>query len=341
MKVKKNSIQYISAQTGFSVSTVSRVLSGKAGLSRISGKTVEIIQAEAKRVNYTPNLLAQGLRTSHTSTIGLTVPSVENPFFATLAGIVIEKLHEAGYHTFLVDSREDEEDFIEALMMFRSRSVDGIIAVPVNGTESPLLAQISEDVPIVLVDRYYEGTTLPYICTDNHEGGLMATEYLISHGFRRILSIQGVVDSSPSKARVQGFLDAVASHPELDIATAIVGDAFSVENGYGQVKSIFADWKAKGKPFDSVFAYSSTILLGAIQAFRELGLRIPDDVGIISFDNNSFLDFLDPAVTRIQQPLEEIGKLAVEVLLDRIANGVPESPVQRLISPSLVVRKSC
>lgn len=340
--MKKNSIQYISSQTGYSVSTVSRVLSGKAELSRISHKAIEIIKAEAKRLKYKPNLLAQGLRTNHTFTIGLTVPSIENPFFAILAGIVIENLHQAGYHTLLVDSRENEDDFAEAIMMFHSRSVDGIIAVPVNGNEDSVVKEISEEIPIVLVDRYYEGTTLPYICTDNHEGSFMATEYLISHGFRRILSIQGVTDSTPSKARVQGFHDAVAAHPELEITTAVVGDSFSVENGYGQVMEIFKNWKTEGKPFDSVFAYSSTILLGAIMAFRELGLRIPDDIGIISFDNNSFLDFLDPAVTRIQQPLDEIGKLAAGVLVDLIENKLPRTtPVQRLIPPTLIVRKSC
>lgn len=106
--MSKNTIQSISEQTGYSVSTVSRVLSGKAQRSRISQKTIDIIRAEAKRVNYTPNLLAQGLRTSRTFTIGLTVPGIDNPFFATLAATVIENLKLAGYHTLLADSLENQ-----------------------------------------------------------------------------------------------------------------------------------------------------------------------------------------------------------------------------------------
>lgn len=165
--MRKNTIQSISEQTGYSVSTVSRVLSGKAQRSRISQKAIEIIQAEAKRINYTPNLLAQGLRTSRTYTIGLTVLGIDNPFFATLASTVIENLKLAGYHTLLADSLENEKDFESSLMMFRSRSVDGIIAVPVGNT-TELMDEITGNIPTVLIDRYFEGTSLPYICTDNY-----------------------------------------------------------------------------------------------------------------------------------------------------------------------------
>ncbi len=335
--MRKNTIQSISEQTGYSVSTVSRVLSGKAQHSRISQKAIDIIRAEAKRINYTPNLLAQGLRTSRTYTIGLTVPGIDNPFFGTLASTVIENLNLAGYHTLLADSLENEQDFGNSLMMFRSRSVDGIIAVPV-GNPARLMDEIADSIPTVLIDRYFEGTGLPYICTDNHSGGYMATEYLISRGCRNILSIQGVEDSTPSRERVRGFLDAINANSDKHIEYAVVGDAFSVENGYDQVKRIFSE----GVKYDAVFAYSSTILLGAIRAFRELGIKIPEQVGIISFDNNGFLDFLDPAITRIEQPLSEIGRLASQVLIDIIENRRQDlPPVQRLIAPTLIVRDSC
>ena len=335
--MRKNTIQSISEQTGYSVSTVSRVLSGKAQRSRISQKAIDIIKAEAKRVNYTPNLLAQGLRTSRTYTIGLTVPGIDNPFFATLASTVIENLKLAGYHTLLADSLENQKDFESSLQMFRSRSVDGIIAVPV-GNPSEITDAITGSIPTVLIDRYYENTNLPYICTDNYVGGYMATEYLIGRGYHNILSIQGVEDSTPSMERVRGFKDAISAHSDKDIEYAIVGDAFSVENGFDQVKRIFS----QGVAFDAVFAYSSTILLGAIRAFRELGVKVPEQVGIISFDNNGFLDFLDPAITRIEQPLSEIGRLASQALIGVIENKPQDiPPVQRLIAPTLIVRDSC
>ncbi len=250
---------------------------------------------------------------------------------------MIENLKLAGYHTLLADSLENEKDFESSLLMFRSRSVDGIIAVPVGNT-SALVDEITSSIPTVLIDRYFEGTDLPYICTDNYAGGYMATEYLIDRGYRNILSIQGVEDSTPSMERVRGFRSAIDAHSDKHIEYAVAGDAFSVENGYSQVKRMFCD-EVK---YDAVFAYSSTILLGAIRAFRELGIKIPEQVGLISFDNNGFLDFLDPAITRIEQPLSEIGRLASLALIDIIENRHQDlPPVQRLIAPSLIVRDSC
>lgn len=265
------------------------------------------------------------------------MPGIDNPFFATLASTVVENLKLAGYHTLLADSLENERDFESSLLMFRSRSVDGIIAVPVGNT-SAAVEDIAGNIPTVLIDRYFGGTSLPYICTDNYVGGYMATEYLINRGFRHILSIQGVEDSTPSMERVKGFKDAINAHSDKRVEYAIVGDAFSVENGYEQVRRVFSE----GVKYDAVFAYSSTILLGAIRAFRELGIKIPEQVGIISFDNNGFLDFLDPAITRIEQPLSEIGRLASQVLIDIIENKHQDlPPVQRLIAPTLIVRDSC
>lgn len=265
------------------------------------------------------------------------MPGIDNPFFATLASTVVENLKLAGYHTLLADSLENEKDFESSLLMFRSRSVDGIIAVPVGNT-SAAVEDIAGNIPTVLIDRYFGGTSLPYICTDNYVGGYMATEYLINRGFRHILSIQGVEDSTPSMERVKGFKDAINAHSDKRVEYAIVGDAFSVENGYEQVRRVFSE----GVKYDAVFAYSSTILLGAIRAFRELGIKIPEQVGIISFDNNGFLDFLDPAITRIEQPLSEIGRLASQVLIDIIENKHQDlPPVQRLIAPTLIVRDSC
>ena len=333
----KSNIQSISEATGYSISTVSRVLSGKAVKSRISRKAVELITAEARRVDYTPNMLAQGLRIKKTFTVGLIVPGIDNPFFATMASNVIGNLMKAGYQTLLVDSRDSKEDFINGLKMFMSRNVDGMIVVPV-GTDPSYLENIASSIPVVLIDRYYENTTLPYVCTDNYEGGFMATEHLISRGYRRLLSIQGVNDSMPSRERLRGFKAAIDSHSELAIEYEVVGDAFSVENGYTQVKEMFKDGARR---FDAVFAYSSTILLGAFRAFHELGIKVPDDVGIISYDNAGFLDFLNPSITRIEQPLVEIGNLASDMLLDLISKGPAEIKLQRFLRPVLTSRESC
>lgn len=336
--MEKNNIFTISEKTGYSVTTVSRVLSGKAQKYRISQAAIDRITQEADRCNYRPNLVAQSLRTQKSQTIGLLVPGIENPFFATLSAIVIELLGARGYHTLLADSGESGQEEREALRMFQSRSADGIICVPVSSSPA-LHEEIGRQIPLVLLDRYFRETTLSYVCTDNYAGAYTATEYLLKKGYRRILAIQGVPASMPNQERVRGFLSAVE---KAGASGSVAGDAFSVDNGFRETVKAFS---AEQPPYDAIFAFSATILLGTIQALRSLRLRPPRDLGVISYDNNGFLDFLDPAITRVEQPLREAGIQAVETLfaiMEARSQSLPEpAPRQLLIPPTLVVRDSC
>jgi LacI family transcriptional regulator len=334
----KNNLAAISDRTGYSVSTVSRVLSGKAEKYRISQSAVERITKEARRCGYRPNLVAQSLRTRQSQTVGLVVPGIDNPFFATLASIVIAQLGSRGYHTLLADSRESEEEERQALEMFQDRGVDGILAVPV--ASSPKFhEEVGANVPLVLIDRYFQKTSLSYVCTDNYAGAYMAAQYLVEKGYKNILAIQGVPASMPNRERVRGFLDAIKGH---GVESKEVGDAFSVENGSRETLAAFA---GNPKAYDAVFAFSATILVGTISSLRKLGITEGKDVGVISYDNNGFFDFMNPPVTRVEQPLQEAGEIAVETLFSLMQahrSGLPNpAPVQQLVRPTLIIRESC
>ena len=334
----KTTLAAIAERTGYSVSTVSRVLSGNAGKYRISRSAVERVTREARRCGYRPNLVAQSLRTRQSQTVGLVVPGIDNPFFATLSSIVIAQLDARGYHTLLADSRESEEEEREALEMFQDRGVDGIIAIPVASSPE-FHEEVGQNVPLVLLDRYFQKTTLPYVCTDNYAGAYMAAKYLVDKGYKRILAIQGMPSSMPNRERVRGFLDAIDGR---GVESKVVGDAFSVENGNREALAAFA-----GNPqaYDAVFAFSATILIGTISALRRLGIAEGKDVGVISYDNNGFLDFMNPPVSRVEQPLREAGKIAVDTLfslMEAHRSGLPRpAPVQQLVQPTLVIRESC
>ena len=334
----KTTLAAIAERTGYSVSTVSRVLSGNAGKYRISQSAVERVTREARRCGYRPNLVAQSLRTRQSQTVGLVVPGIDNPFFATLSSIVIAQLDARGYHTLLADSRESEEEEREALEMFQDRGVDGIIAIPVASSPE-FHEEVGQNVPLVLLDRYFQKTTLPYVCTDNYAGAYMAAKYLVDKGYKRILAIQGMPSSMPNRERVRGFLDAIDGR---GVESKVVGDAFSVENGNREALAAFA-----GNPqaYDAVFAFSATILIGTISALRRLGIAEGKDVGVISYDNNGFLDFMNPPVSRVEQPLREAGKIAVDTLfslMEAHRSGLPRpAPVQQLVQPTLVSRESC
>lgn len=333
--MSKNTLNTISEITGVSVSTVSRVLSGQAEKYRISPATAGKIREAADKCGYIPDLVAKGLRTQRTGTVGLTIPNIDNPFFSSLSCILVAELKKLGLHVLLADSMESEKEESEALNMFISRRVDGILAVPVGKTPSEL-ESIASRIPVVLADRYFPGSDLPFVGTDNYRGAYMAVEYLIGRGYRNILAIQGNLTAVSNRERVRGTEAAVAAHP--GVRSRAEGDSFSVENGRLIMAKVLS---GKDRP-DAVFAFSSTILLGAIMSIREAGLRIPEDIAILSFDNNGFLDYLDPAITRVEQPLSEIGRTAAKLLFD-IMEGTPASDIPRstLLQPSLVIRKSC
>ncbi|MCM1532956.1 MAG: LacI family transcriptional regulator [Ruminococcus flavefaciens] len=337
--MEKSTLVSLSRRTGFSVSTISRALNGQAAKYRISPATVAVIKAEAERCGYTPSIIAKSLRTKSTRTIGLIIPCIENPYFAMVSSVVIAEAKRMGYTIVIVDSTDDESDERDGLRSLVSRKVDGIIAVPC-GSDPSLLESISASTPVVLIDRYYEGSDLPYVCSDNYGGSLEAVRYLIDSGHRNILCIQGNVSTSPTRHRVQGYRDAMQA-AGLAGCTNVCGNSFSIDNGYLETKLALNSTNAP----TAIFALSNTILLGAIKAIRESGLRIPQDISVISFDYSMQLDFIEPAVTHISQPVTNIGTLAIKILLQEIANRSARAaqiklPVELVIKDSVRSRNS-
>lgn len=330
----KETLTTISERTGFSTTTVSRVLSGKSKKYRISENTRNLIMEEASRCKYSPNILAQNLRTNKTNTIGVLMPSVANPYFAEMSSVIISEASIKKYTTIVIDSLENEANQEANLSTLIARRVDGIIAAPC-GSDPALFEEISKmHIPIVLVDRFFEGVNLPYVTTNNYLGGMEGTNVLIRHGHKDIACIQGAITSTPNKKRVAGYLEALRKAGLEDRAT-IVGDEFSLQNGYLETKILLG---RKPRP-TAIFSLSNTIGLGAIKAIREAGLKIPDDISIVSFDNNIYMDYLTPPISRVGQPVEEMAKLATKLLFECIESK-KNICTQLELSPNLISRDS-
>lgn len=330
----KETLSTISQRTGFSITTISRVLSGKSRQYRISEETRKKIMEEAERCNYSPNIIAQNLRTNKTNTIGVLMPSVANPYFAEMASVIISEANTKHYTTIVIDSLESETNQRKSLLTLISRQVDGIIAAPC-GSDPTLFEEINrQNIPIILIDRFFEGTGLPYVTTNNYLGGIEGANFLIKNGHKDIACIQGAVTSTPNKKRVAGYMEALKRHG-LEDRAIIVGDDFSIQNGYLETKILLG-----GTPRPTaIFALSNTIGLGAIKAIREAGLVIPDDISVVSFDNNIHMDFLTPPITRVGQPVEEMAKLATKLLFECIESDKRISTHLEL-SPELISRSS-
>ena len=332
--MKKETLVSIAERSGCSISTVSRVLSGNAAKYRISQRTVARVTEEVKRCNYTPSLLAKGLRTNRTDTIGLLIPNIENSFFAGVAGVVIRESRNYNYKVVVVDTQEDERNEQDGLSALLARRVDGIVAAPC-GSNSELFASVQEGgMPLVLIDRYLpDAGMLSYVTTDNYRGAVMATEYLLENG-HRIACIQGTPHSMPVRDRVRGFGDTLRAHG-LGDRIVVTGEDFSVQNGYLETKLALA---REERP-TAIFALSNLILLGVVKAVHESGLRIPDDISVVSFDDNMLFNYLDPAITCIGQPTDEIGTLAVKLLI-RAVREPGAAPSHLHLPPSLIIRRS-
>ena len=310
----KETLSTISERTGISITTISRVLSGKSDKYRISKATAAIIEEEARRCNYTPSVLAQSLRTNKANTIGLIIPTLSNPYFADIASSIITAVKARGYTAIVVDTMENEENQKSCLSALLSRKVDGIIAAPC-GKNREMFEEINNSVvPVVLVDRYFEGSNIPYVTSNNFKGAVDATTYLLQEGHTNIACIQGDVDSIPTKRRVSGYIKALKDNGMED-NMLIVGDSYSIQNGYLEGKLLL---NRTPRP-TAIFATSYTILLGVLRAIHDSGLSIPEDISIIGFDDNVSLDYMLPPVTRISQPVDEMGRLAARLLFENIS----------------------
>ena len=326
----KENLSTIARRIGVSVTTVSRVLSGNAAKYRISADTARRVREEAERSNYAPSIVAQSLRKQQTRTVGLLTPSLANPYFAEMASVIISEVHKRGYTTIVIDTMEDEGNFADGLTQLLARQVDGIIAVPC-GQDEKLVSDINKSfVPVMLVDRYYEDSPLPFVSTNNYKGGFDATNLLISSDHRQIACIQGVRTSVPNNERVRGYRDAM-KEAGLEEFELVAGNEFSIQNGYLETKLLLS---GQNRP-SAVFALSNNITLGVLKACREAGLKIPQDLSLMSFDNYAYMDYMEPPITRVGQPVEDMATLATKILFDRI-DGLSTGTSQLRLSPTII-----
>ena len=206
-----------------------------------------------------------------------------------------------------------------------------------------MLGQLSEDyidrlmqhnLPTVFLDFYGSRDDVDSVLSDSFYGAYMLTSYLIENGHRRIACIQGTPHSMPVRDRVRGFGDTLRAHG-LGDRIVVTGEDFSVQNGYLETKLALA---REERP-TAIFALSNLILLGVVKAVHESGLRIPDDISVVSFDDNMLFNYLDPAITCIGQPTDEIGTLAVKLLI-RAVREPGAAPSHLHLPPSLIIRRS-
>ena len=299
-------LKSLSEKLGFSETTISRVLNGKADKYRISKKTADKIKQAAADLSFTPNALARGLRLSNTHTLGLVIPDISNPFFASIARSVEREARKNGYSVILCDTEENTNLEIESVQLLRGRNVEGLIIAPVGQISEHLETVYKSGLPVVTVDRYFPQKNLPFVSSDNYKGAYDAVLYLIENGHRKIACIKGLENTSPNDDRLRGYKDALLNNDIAIVESLIAGDSFSEQNGYTEAKLLL---KGEEKP-TAIFAFSNLISLGALRAIEEDNLSVPDNISIITFDDHPYFDYLSTPMSTMAQQNNEIGQIA-------------------------------
>ena len=330
------SLKRIAQQLGVSPATVSRVLNGLGRKYRISPKTEAAIRKLAQELNFSPNQLARGLRLKKTLTIGLLVPEIANPYFASIASNVVIETRKRHYSVLLCDSQEDTDAEIAEIESLRNRNVDGLVLCPVGRSAEHLRQFEKGALPVVLVDRYFPDLDLPFVASDNFAGAREATFHLLECGHRRIACLQGTHGTRPNDERVGGYRKALEEHRIAWDEGLLAGSSFDEQNGYVETKLLLR----RRPDVTAIFACNNLIALGSLRALREEGRKVPDDISMICYDNPSYLDQLSPPLSAMAQRELEIGQIAVKLLF-----GWIESPEQRpkggvLLSTRYVPRES-
>ncbi|MCP4450179.1 MAG: LacI family transcriptional regulator, partial [Planctomycetes bacterium] len=297
-------------------------------------KTQEAVLSEAKRLDFSPNQLARSLRLQKTHTLGLVIPDISNPFFASLARFVELEARKSGYAVFLCDSEERTDVEVESLRLMQGRKVDGIIISPVGQSGDHLTKLHEAGLPIVIADRHFPRMTLPYVTSDNFNGALDGVSYLIDNGHTRIACIQGIPDSVTNLERVRGYRAALEQHQVASDPAMIVGDSFSQRNGYLSTKLLLEC----EPPPTAIFSLGNQMTFGALQALAEEGLCVPEDMSILSFDEQPYFAFLATPITTIAQQNETMGQIAVSLLLEQIENE-DHRDAEGIMLPTTLIRR--
>lgn len=332
--MKPVSIKDIANRAGVSTTTVSFVLNGKAKEKRISNDLRDQILAIAAELNYRPNHVARGLRTGKTNTIGLMVEDISNPFFANLAKVIEDEADKVGYTVMFCSTENNDHRAGGLLHMLKYRQMDGFIITPTNGLRADVLQLVEEKRPVVLLDRYFPGMESDFVTIDNHAGSYEATKWLLGRGCQKIGIVTILSDLIQMENRVKGYLDGLQQaniSRNSDLMLELKYELSKKE----AVEEIVSFLKSK-KPDALIFMTNYLGILG-LEAIRNAGLKLPNDLALVCFDDTDLFRLGNPAVSVIAQPIEEIAKITVQNLMQQIRNE-PKQIAQIQLPPMLIKR---
>ena len=333
---KKVGLKDIAAKVGVSTALVSYVLN-HIKTDRIGKEIAVRIKIAAEELNYRTNQIAKSLKTSKTFTIGLIVADISNPFFSTLARIIEEEAYKKNYTVIFGSAEEQAEKSFKLINALLDRQVDGFIIAPAENAESNIKYLIQHDVPFVLIDRYFPHIETNWVTLDNYKASLTAVQHLLAGGNKRPGMITYNTTLNNLRERKTGYENALQKnniHFEKDWCKEILFDS----NIKSSVEKAIEELLAIPSPVDSILFASNTLAFHGLKYIHSKGIKIPEDLTIVTFDEMEASDLFYAPLTYLEQPLLEMGQLSTRILLENIETK--KDPVQIKLDATLVVRKS-
>ncbi|MGH9495407.1 MAG: LacI family DNA-binding transcriptional regulator [Candidatus Sulfotelmatobacter sp.] len=330
---KPVSLKQLAEHLGLSPATISLVINRAPVADSIPQETKNKIFAAVQKFKYRPNFFARSLRAQRSFTIGVIVPEVSDGYSASVMSGVEDYLLHEGYFYFVASHRHRADLIDEYPRLFLERSVDGLIAV-----DTPWSLSLS--VPVVTVSGHNQVEGVVNVVLDHERAARVALTHLRQLGHRQIAFIKGQEFSSDTAVRWAN-IQKVARELRLPISRALVaqlqGESPTPQPGYQATKKLLAS----RKPFTALFAFNDISAMGAIRALREAGLRVPNDVSVVGFDDIQSAAYQNPGLTTVRQPLKEMGRAAAETLLRRIRKSQPDAQGgEMMVEPELIVRET-
>ena len=302
-------IREVAQLAGVSPATVSRVMNGTAKVDEEKRKRVE---DAIRETGFKPNKLARALFKNSSGLIGLIVPNIDNPFFNEIAKAIEEEAYNKGLHIVLCSSGNNTQKEADNIQMLEQMKADGIILITNGNHTGRMIEKCS--LPVIVVDRHITDCgEIAHIEADHYQGGKLAAEFLVKCGCRSIVCLRGPQEFTSGRLRYQGYCDVCR---ENGIPERYVDTKYSFESG---IKAAY-EMLERFPETDGIVATNDMVAISSYKVLRSKGIRVPEDIQIVGFDDIRFSSLVSPAVTTIHQPITEMGKRAVEIIF-RYAEG--------------------
>jgi LacI family transcriptional regulator len=318
--MKKVSLKDIAEMTGVSTSTVSFILNGKASEMRISEALKKKVLATANRLGYQPNQIAVSLRTGQTKILGLLVEDISNNFFAMLAKTIEDEAEKFGYRVVYCSTENDNKKGQALLRMLAQRQVDGFLITPTLGMEPDIKKLQSQHKPVVLMDRYFPEVDVPHVLVNNYGGVTAAMQHLIQQGYQRIGFITVDLALNQMQEREDAYADAINKTPNPKSKSKKNILSIDPNASREEKKKLITRFLRNNKP-DAVFFATNYLGILGLECLREQRIRIPEELAVVCFDDHDIFRLYIPDISVVQQPVEEMGRKAVHLLMDQLGKN--------------------